>query len=285
VHHKQDLPLVALAKQWATFTFVHTRQMHLPHPKKDPYHRFLYSAIDLFIAITDQLREKALKHLPLPPARIQRLYYGVPPAPVANDCQSLASDADDSVLVVGMFSRMDPKKGYHTLLEAAGRLKLQGHRIRYHLFGDVADKGYFKKLEQLVKTQGLANDVHFEGFRTRARALMSCMDLVVMPSLGETFGLTVVEAMRSGVAVVGSDGDGIAEIIEHNVTGLLFPTEDSDQLAECIAYLYDHPGERHRLAQAGRRDADRRFDEGQHFKQLTKLFYDYHPAPAAQSHR
>ncbi len=285
VHHKQDLLLVTLAKRWTSFTLVHTRQMHLSHPKKDPYHRFIYSSVDLFITITDQMREKALKQLPLPPARIIRLYYGVSPAPKATDYQGLTKETDDPTLVVGMFSRIDPLKGYHTLLEAAARLRDQGYQIQYHLFGDVADEAYHRRLKQIIEDHRLGKEVHFEGFCTQARALMPCMDLVVMPSIGETFGLTVVEAMRSGVAVVGSDGDGIAEIIEHNVTGLLFPTEDSEQLAECIAYLYDHPDERHRLAKAGRRDADRRFDEGQHFKQLTHLFYAYHPTPAAQSHR
>ena len=284
VHHKQDLLLVALAKRLGgRFTFVHTRQMHLPHPKKDPYHRFIYRAIDLLIAITDQLKANILKHVPLPPSRVQRLYYGVPPAPPKDSrrCQALATTANShSPLKVGMFSRIEPLKGYHTLLEAAHLLQQQGYRLEYHLFGDISDTSYHQHLQQIIRNHQLESVVFFEGFSTEARALMPCLDLIVMPSIGETFGLTVVEAMRSGVAVIGSDSGGIPEIIRHNVNGLLFAPEDSEQLAERMAHLIKAPEERNRLAQTGRLDADQRFDEAHHFEQLTQLFYQFHEAPS-----
>ena len=289
VHHKQDLLLVALAKRLSgRFTFVHTRQMQLPHAKKDPYHRFIYSAVDLLIAITDQLKEKVLQRIPLPSSRVQRLYYGVLPPPPASEanCSSLSSPPATLPLVtVGMFSRIEPLKGQHTLLAAVARLSQQGHRLACHLFGDVSDSAYYQELQQTIRMHQLESVVFFKGFSTQARTLMPCMDMIVMPSIGETFGLTVVEAMRSGVAVIGSDSGGIPEIITHGVNGLLFAPEDSQQLAERMAYLINHPAEREHLAQAGKEDADQRFDQDQHFKKLTHLFYQYHEALTTQPDR
>ena len=62
-HHKDDLPLAALTKSISkrSFKLVFTRQMPLKHKKKDPYHRWLYTKIDLMITITDQLKRDALE--------------------------------------------------------------------------------------------------------------------------------------------------------------------------------------------------------------------------------
>jgi len=67
-HHKDDLPLVALTKSTSKrpFQLVFTRQMPLTHKKKDPYHRWLYTKIDLFITITELLKRDHLEKLPLP---------------------------------------------------------------------------------------------------------------------------------------------------------------------------------------------------------------------------
>ena len=184
-----------------------------------------------------------------------------------------------------MFSRVEPLKGQHTLLAAVVRLRQRGHQLVCHLFGDVFDQAYYQELLQTIRTHRLESTVFFEGFTTQARAFMACMDIIVMPSIGETFGLTVVEAMRSGVAVIGANDGGIPEIIQHGVNGLLFAPEDDQQLAQRMAYLMNHPAERKNLAHIGQQDADQRFDEAHHFDQLTQLFYRYHEAHPDQSDR
>ena len=285
VHHKQDLLLVALAKRFSRhpFKLVHTRQMHLPHSKKDPYHRFIYTSLDLLITITDQLKRNVQERVPLPPHKVQRLYYGVA-APAdfhPAGCQALPRYAEPSTdLRIGMFSRIEWLKGQHILLEAAALLQARGYSLVYYLFGDVMRDDYRQQLQHIIDHDQLTDCVFFQGFSRQVRTLMPCMDVVVMPSVSETFGLTVIEAMRSGVPVIGSDSGGIPEIIEHRHTGLLFPPQDAAALAECITELIEHPALRTTLAQAGKEAADQRFDEQHHFEGLTRLFYQLTAQPA-----
>ena len=101
---------------------------------------------------------------------------------------------------------------------------------------------------------------------------MPCFDAVVLASKCETFGLVLPEAMRAGVAVVGSNCGGVPEIIEHDKTGLLFESENVEDLNRQLRKLIDEPEFCQKLAKAGKTDADERFSEEKHFQRLLEIF-------------
>ena len=72
----------------------------------------------------------------------------------------------------------------------------------------------------------------------------------MVPSRFETFGLSALEGMASGMAVVASDCGGLSELIEHDVNGLLLPPDDVDALARAIGDLLADPQRRARLGRA-----------------------------------
>jgi glycosyltransferase involved in cell wall biosynthesis len=80
---------------------------------------------------------------------------------------------------------------------------------------------------------------------------MSQVDVVVMPSINETFGLTIVEAFALKKIVIGSDVGGIPELVINGQTGLLFPARDSSALAEKIVYVYNNREEARTMAMNG----------------------------------
>src|SRR6185436_7799378 len=107
-HLKDNLLLVAMAKALSgnSFKLIFTRQMPMAQSKRDPYHAWIYKKIDLYITITERLRQDAIRYIPLPPSRIQRLYYGVS-APQARserdpDFLSISQPGDFNI---GVFSR------------------------------------------------------------------------------------------------------------------------------------------------------------------------------------
>jgi glycosyltransferase involved in cell wall biosynthesis len=82
------------------------------------------------------------------------------------------------------------------------------------------------------------------------RAQLACL-----PSLTETFGMPLVEAMACGIPTVASAAGGIPEIVEHGITGALVPVFDVDALAHAITSLMSDPEKRRRMGDAARERA------------------------------
>jgi len=278
VHWRGDLALAALAKRLARrrVRLVYTRQMALTRPKFDPYHRLIYGQVDALVCITRQLAEDARRLLPLAPERVQTLYYGVP-APEAGAlgtrCQAFCRELGWQAggFRVALFGRVEPGKGQQLLLEAIGRLRAKGLDARAALVGSPMDPSYVAGLRQALARSALDGAVVLRDFLPDPQRYMACFDAVVLASREETFGLVLAEAMRAGVAVVGSRAGGVPEIIEHDRTGLMFTSGDAGDLASRLERLARDEALRRRLAAAGKAEADRRFSEEQHFARLDDL--------------
>jgi glycosyltransferase involved in cell wall biosynthesis len=93
--------------------------------------------------------------------------------------------------------------------------------------------------------------VEFRGFREDVAGELARLDILVHASLiPEPFGQVVVEGMAAGLPVVAPRAGGPSEVIEHDVTGLLYEPGDARALASCIGDLADDPGRRDRLGRA-----------------------------------
>lgn len=137
--------------------------------------------------------------------------------------------------VIGAVGRLSPEKGHIYLLNALTHLK--NFDFECVIVGD----GPLRfELEEFVRQEELNEKVSFLGFRNDVAQIMSSMDVVVLPSLDETFGLTIVEAFVLKKIVIASNVGGIPELVSHNSTGLLFPARDSVALAEAIEYAYNN---------------------------------------------
>jgi len=275
IHARRDLPLAVFAKIFAGTgpRLVYTRQMALTRPKRGIWHRFLYRHVDTYLTITRKLQADAERFLPLAPQQIHTLYYGVPkPEPVAPEhCRQwrVEHGLGAGAFTVAIFGRIEPGKGQHLLISAVEQLAQEGHAIQAAIIGHAMSEDYQKTLEQRVAKEGLSADIHFAGFHPNPSSIMGCFDAIVLATKEETFGLVLAEAQRAGVAVIGSNAGGVPEIIEDGKTGLLFESENADDLARCLRRLIEEPGLRQKLASAGEAFADRQFNEEGHFERLT----------------
>lgn len=277
IHLRDDIPVLAFAKIFSRhpFKLVFTRQMPMPNSKKDPYHRLIYSQIDLYITITERLKQNALDRLTVAPEKIHRLYYGVRPAPPLDplflkDFLTLSKPGDFNI---GVFSRLEHGKGQHTSIEALNILK-NSFKIpaRLYIVGDVMVPAYKESLVNRISELGLNEEVAFKGFLKEPMLAMQGMDALILPSRSEAFGLVLIEAMRCGVVVLGVKAGGVPEIIDHEETGMLFEWEDYNQLAGQLARLYQSPDLRKKLSESGKRKADQEFNEELHFQRLETFF-------------
>lgn len=197
-----------------------------------------------------------------PPGKIEVHRLGVDPAQFPRVDRSGRDSASPwRALAVG---RLVEKKGFADLLQALGRLRDAQPRLRATIVGDGPLRG---DLEAMANSLGIAERVRFAGWLQPAEvaAAMAEADLLAVPSViaadGDMEGmpLVVLEAMATGLPVVGTRHSGIPEVVLDGVTGRIVPERDPGALAAAIASLAD-PSRRREQGDAGHRRVISEFD-------------------------
>lgn len=183
--------------------------------------------------------------------------------------------APDDVLI-GITGRLAPAKGQETFLQAAARVAVVEPRARFVIVGDDSifsdNADYVPRLQALAGSGALAGRVRFLGFRRDMVSITRGLDIVVVASWLEAFGLVVIEAMACGKPVLGTHVGGIPEIITDHQDGFLFPVRDDARLAERMLDLVRAPVARARLGAAARQTAVERFDIRRQIRTQERLY-------------
>ena len=178
--------------------------------------------------------------------------------------------------VVGALGRLHVNKGFDILLQAAALLRERGLPVKkLQIAGDGPEEDTLKTLAARL---GLGTeDLEFTGWVTGPADYLAKLDLFVLPSRVEPFGLVVVEAMAAGVPVISSDIDGPRTILKSGELGVMVPPEDPSALADAIAAaLANWPAtlERARKAQV---QALEIYDQAAGQRRLTALLQELRP--------
>jgi glycosyltransferase involved in cell wall biosynthesis len=177
--------------------------------------------------------------------------------------------------LVTLVGRINRWKGQGVLIEAAALLKQQGKRdVRYLILGDVADGQHRFREDMMAQIQsaGLQGEVVWHPFMPDVDVAWAASDIAVVPSTEpEPFGRVAIEAMSHGLPVLASNGGGLAEIVDHEKSGLLVTPGSAGQLASAIARLVDAPGLRKTWGDAGRQRQLALFSQQEHDRKLLAL--------------
>jgi glycosyltransferase involved in cell wall biosynthesis len=174
--------------------------------------------------------------------------------------------------VIGIIGMFDPVKGHVYLLEAIRRLRDGGMTDIICLF---AGEGRLEAdLKEYAKAAGIEQNVRFLGYRRDIPDLLGLMDMVIMPSLRESFGIAALEAMAMKVPVVASRIGGLEEVVEHEKTGLLVAPGDAAALAEAIRTLAEKPEMRKNMGEAGRRRVEEKFSIESTIRRTEALYLE-----------
>lgn len=152
--------------------------------------------------------------------------------------------------------RLSREKGVHTAVRALARVAQSEDMdaIGLDIVGAGSDE-YEQELKVLVTQLGLSTVVTFRGAVPRAEMpqVLARYDALLFPSeWEEPFARIVLEAMASGLVVIGTSTGGTGEVLVHNETGLTFPPGDATALATEISRLRNDPALGQRLRDAGR---------------------------------
>lgn len=177
----------------------------------------------------------------------------VTPMPVDVDRFSAASSTPRTVPPRILYAgNLVPGKGVDILLRAAAELKRMSGPFRVRILGEGPER---ERLQALAAALGIAVDVDWSAFvpQDRMPAEYGAATITVLPSRGraEGLGLTLVEALLAGSAVVGTPAGGIPEVVRDGETGLLARDGDASHLAAQLDRLLRDAGLRRRLTAAG----------------------------------
>lgn len=213
------------------------------------------------IAVSEAVR-RGLIDSGIPDAKIEVIHTGIDmPHPAPRDRKKFGLGEAD--FVIGHMGAFTKEKGQDVAVAAATMLHESMPYARFILAGDGA-------LLNNIRRCAPAN-VTFPGFVADRAAFLASLDVFIMPSLSEAWGLAAIEAMAHGVPVIASDVGGLPEIVEAGNGGWLVPAGDPAALARAITVAASDPD---RLKAQGQKARDRaRLFSIDRMVQQTEAFY------------
>ena len=199
-----------------------------------PFERRTYRLAQSIICVSDATRRALIESYGIPEEKIVTVYNAVD---TGNFHPTKLPKEPGTVVYLG---RIDKRKGIEFLIRSLPGVRERVPGVRLMVGGKGA---YLARMKALVIRLGLERQVEFLGFVPdhELNALYNKGQCAVVPSIFEGFGITVIEALAAGTRVVGSDVDGIREILASGEFGRLAGYGDLDALAGAIIEELEAP--------------------------------------------
>lgn len=255
----------AVAGRRARVPWVDMFVLSYPFPRRMPLldaliDRRVAEALDSLTANSDATRDGLASVRGMSSPKSRTVYTGIGDSdPPGGRGSELARSwrTEPGQTLIGMLSVFVPIKGHRTLLEAAARVAPRHPEARWVLAGDGPTR---EAMQAYCRGLGIEDRVVFPGrHEGPGEEVTAALDVVVHPSVQESFPYAVLEAMRAGKPVIATRIAGIPEQIEDGVSGLLVAPGDPDALASAMERVLREPGAARSLGDAARRRFQERF--------------------------
>lgn len=256
-HSSRDTQLAGMAARLLARRprLVRTRHLALPITSK-----FTYRVLPDHVVTVSRHVENALVRAGVPREHITTVHTGIDfsrydRALVKGDLrEALGLPAD--TLLIGTVAILRRKKGHAELLEAAPAVLERFPDAHFVFAGDGPQHA---NIERRIAALQLSEHVHLLGLRRDVVNVLASLDLFVLPTHQEALGTAFVEAGAMGLACIGTNVDGVPEVINDGETGLLVPVHDPAALAQAIIALLTDPERRHAMGEAASRHVRQKF--------------------------
>jgi D-inositol-3-phosphate glycosyltransferase len=267
VFDNRDLDVIALAKQlWCRhLRVVYHQQMKIGVNKRDILHSWRYRQIDVWITplayLRDEIAQKTrydiakVKVIPMG-TEVERFAEKIPQKREARSKLDLPQD----VLLFGIIGRLAIKKGQDFVIRAFHDLSKTEARLHLLVFGsasvnDPADQAYAEGLHAYVARHKLGQQIHFVPYRQDVELFYAAVDVAVVASHGETYGMVTVEAMAAGLPVIGAAAAATPDLLGDGAYGLLYELHDEASFIAAARQLINAPERRRELGLKAREKA------------------------------
>jgi glycosyltransferase involved in cell wall biosynthesis len=230
--------------------------------------KYLLNRGDRVVAISEYLARETMRYLNHP-RKIDVVPWGVD----LDMFPSVDIKKKGEIVTLGFAKRLHILSGPDILLKS---FQYARDRCNRKLLLKIAGDGPMEaQLKQDAVQMGLADSIEWAGWLGSSEALRDfyhSIDLFVMPSRRESFGVSAIEASASGLPVIASRFGGIPEIVIHNETGLLADPEDIEGFGKAIVSLGENENLRIEMGVKGRKRVEERFDWRSSIKRMTDIY-------------
>jgi len=242
----------------------------LEAPRLTPFHRWLtryaLARADTITATGLHLATETTRYAPAG-APITVVPYGVDMRRFTPQRKHASSH-----VVIGAVSRLSSEKGMRYLIDAFGQLRERyGANVSLRIAGDGPER---PRIEGAIQRLNLDSSVELRGWldHDQVPGFLNELDVFVLPSTWEGFGVAAAEAAAAGLPVVATNVYGIPDVVRDGETGFLTPPKDPGALARAIGRLVEDPALRARLGEAGREYVARHYDWTENAQQMASIY-------------
>ena len=195
---------------------------------------------DKIVCISDAEKESALREKICKPNKLQVIYNGIDLEEIEKTAPMSRAQLGipEGAFVIGMVGRLSKQKAPDTFVKAA---KLIKEKIPNAFFLMVGDGELRDQIENLISQYDLGSSFLITGWVDNSTAYMKIMDVGMLLSRWEGFGLVLPEYMACGVPIVATDVDAIPNIIQDGVNGMLVDKDDYHKAADAVDRLFKQP--------------------------------------------
>ena len=193
---------------------------------------------DKIVCISDAERESALREKICKPSKLQVIYNGIDLEEIekAASMSRVQLGIPEDAFVVGMVGRLSKQKAPDTFVKAAKLIKEKIPNAFFLMVGDGELRG---QIEGLINQYDLGSSFLITGWVDNPTAYMKIMDVGMLLSRWEGFGLGLPEYMACGVPIVATNVDAIPNIIEDGVNGILIDKDNCLKAAQVSVEIYN----------------------------------------------
>ena len=209
------------------------------------------------------------------PSRIRLVYSGIDPSQISSTSDLAFIKAKYKIapdrIVIGSVGNLRAVKGYEYLIRAIAHIVPAFPSVLCLIIGG-GDRSYERVLCALVEDLALSNHILFTGFCDDVYPLLSVMDVFVLASISEGFGIALLEAMALSKPVVATSVGGIPEVVVHGQTGLLVDAKNPLALAHTIIHFLADRERAEVMGNRGRKRVETHFSIKSEIAKLETLY-------------
>lgn len=267
----QRRPLVISAWGSDIFSFPHTSLFH------KMFLEWTLEQADVLCS-TSRIMAIEMRSYIKPERRIEVIPFGVdtglfsPPPEKPEKLDTPDKPVTPKPVVFGVAKNLHPVYGLDILFKAFAELEhIAPRKARIRIAGDGPERGYLQKLASRLE---IAQYIEWVGDipNQKVAEFYQELDVVVVPSRRESFGVTAVEGSACGKPIIASQVGGLSEVVIDGKTGILVQSENVTELKEAMLRLINNPEERASMGQAGREFVVTHYNWQENVSQMEKVY-------------